>query len=70
MVGHANADHGGSDVEPWSGCGEPVLIFELGAHVDAWGEREVYAAAAIMDHVLTFGQEDDITVLGIQFASA
>jgi hypothetical protein len=27
-------------------------------------------AAAIMDHVLTFGQEDDITVLGIQFASA
>jgi len=27
-------------------------------------------AAAIMDQVLTFGQEDDITVLGIQFATA
>jgi hypothetical protein len=27
-------------------------------------------AAAIMDHVLTFGQKDDITVLGIQFATA
>ena len=26
-------------------------------------------AAAIMDQVLTFGQEDDITILGIQFAS-
>jgi hypothetical protein len=27
-------------------------------------------AAAIMDQVLTFGREDDITVLGIQFATA
>src|ERR1700735_3049965 len=27
-------------------------------------------AAIIMDHVLTFGQEDDITILGIQFATA
>jgi phosphoserine phosphatase RsbU/P len=26
-------------------------------------------AATIMDQVLTFGQEDDITVLGIQFAT-
>ena len=26
-------------------------------------------AATIMDHVLTFGQEDDITILGIQFAT-
>ena len=27
-------------------------------------------AAIIMDQVLTFGQEDDITILGIQFATA
>jgi Stage II sporulation protein E (SpoIIE) len=26
-------------------------------------------AATVMDHVLTFGQEDDITILGIQFAT-